>query len=379
MNKLYIEKIDALRGIAILLVLSYHTLLIICPNFEAKTYSDSGFLIINNIKSLILTFNPIGQGAMGVELFLVISGFLIHLNYLKNGSSFSAKEFFSKRFWRIYPPYFLVLIFFSFMQKDFSLKGFFDIITHVFFVHNLSNRTFFAINPSFWSLALEFQLYLIYPLYLVLLKYFSASKTTIIVLSLNLALSIFGCVSGYNSLTYTAFVLKFWIVWCSGAFLADRYYNKKRIFYKPFVWFLLFYALFLSFKLFKVTSFFMLLPASLTCLALIETFLQNESLSRFTINRLFIKVLTFIGLISYSIYLIHQPILEGLIQFYKPSTEGPIINTVLGVTLAYLTIILISYLFYKLIELRSISFGQKIRKKGLLSTNTNVMSVKVSK
>lgn len=66
MTKKYLHRVDAIRGIAILLVLSYHTLLCLYPSYEAKTYSHNGVLIIYDIKTAILNFNPIGQGWVGV-------------------------------------------------------------------------------------------------------------------------------------------------------------------------------------------------------------------------------------------------------------------------------------------------------------------------
>jgi len=123
MTKKYLHRIDAIRGIAILLVLTYPTLLYLYPNFEAKSYTKSGFLIINDWKTFLINFNPIGQGWVGVELFLVISGFLIHFIYLQTSCEFKWHEFFSKRFWRIYPPYILVLIFLFVHKIDISKTG----------------------------------------------------------------------------------------------------------------------------------------------------------------------------------------------------------------------------------------------------------------
>lgn len=190
MIKKHLHRVDIIRGIAILLVLSYHTLLCLYPSYEAKTYSKNGFLIIKDIKTAILNFNPIGQGWIGVELFLVISGFLIHYIYLQNLDNFKWKTFFSKRFWRIYPPYLLVLSFFFINNVNMNKYSLTDYLSHAFLTHNLSDKTFISINPSFWSIALEVQLYLIYPIYIILIKYLGSGKTTVVFLITTISLCV---------------------------------------------------------------------------------------------------------------------------------------------------------------------------------------------
>jgi peptidoglycan/LPS O-acetylase OafA/YrhL len=363
MTKKYLDRVDAIRGLAILLVLSYHTLLCLYPNYEAKTYSDNGILIISNIKTAFLNFNPIGQGWIGVELFLVISGFLIHFIYLQTQNEFKWNAFFSKRFWRIYPPYFIVLLFFFIKRIDLSQSGLIDFFSHVFLIHNLSDKTFFSLNPSFWSIALEVQLYLIYPIYIVLIKYLGSKKTTILLLLTTILFCIIAYQYNIHTLSFGTFVLNFWFTWATGAFLADRYYQNKRLFKKPFIWFSLFYILFFVFKLFHFTSSFILIPATLSCLALMEVILYGNFVDKFAVNKRIFKLLSYIGLISYSIYLIHQPYLNDLLNFYNPGISLPHLNNFVKIAFTYITIFLISYSLHKIIELKSIEYGKYIRKR----------------
>lgn len=362
MEKKYIHKIDAVRGIAILLVLGYHTLLIFYPHYQVQEYSENGFLQINNLKSLLLNFNPIGQGWIGVPLFLIISGFLIHFIYLQNQRQFKLGNFFSKRVWRIYPPYFIVLCFFFIYQADLSKSGFSNFFSHLLLIHNLRNETFFGINGSFWSIALECQLYLLYPVYLFLIKHFKIYKTTIILLLLLLIWAVIGFYMGIYSYRYGGFVLGYWFVWGLGAFLADRYYSGTRIFDKPFFWLVFFYILFFTFKLFYLSNYFILIPASFMCIALIETFLYSHFFDKYLVNRVLIKFLSYTGLVSYSLYLIHQPFLEGLLGFYNPMTNIRYINTFISVACTYATLFTVSYSLYKLLELPSVELGKVFRK-----------------
>lgn len=363
MTKQYLHRVDAIRGLAILLVLSYHTLLLLFPGYEAKTYSENGVLIIDDLKTAILNFNPIGQGWIGVELFLVISGFLIHFTYLQSQNSFKWNTFFSKRFWRIYPPYLLVLLFFFINRIDLSKSGLTDFFSHVILIHNLNDNTFFSLNPSFWSIALEVQLYFIYPIYITFIKHIGSTKTTIFLLLTTILFCLIGYVYNIDTLSFGTFVLKFWFTWAAGALLAGRYYQEKRLFKKPVIWFSLFYILFFVFKLFHFSSYFILIPATLSCLALMEVILYGNFIDNFAINKSIFKWLSYIGLISYSVYLIHQPYLNDFFNFYNPRTSFPHFNDFVRVASTYLTIFLMSFSLYKIIELKSIEYGRQLRKK----------------
>jgi len=362
MTKKHSHRIDAVRGLAILLVLSFHTLSCIYPGYQAQTYSANGVLIIANLKSLLLNFNPVGQGWIGVELFLVISGFLIHFIYLQNQSGFKWRPFFSKRFWRIYPPYVLVLLFFFFSRPDINPTGLVDFFSHFFLIHNLSDKTFFTINPSFWSIALEVQLYLLYPIYLILTKYFTAPKTILLLLLTLIVLRLFAYFYDIEYLSFNASVFNFWFTWAMGAFLAERYYLNNKLFKKPYIWFIFFYTSFFVFKLFDFTNHFILIPASLCCVSFVEAILYSNLIGKYLVNRGIVKYLSYVGLISYSLYLIHQPYLNDLLNFYNPKTNNILINNFIRVAFTYITLFAISYSLYIFIEQRSIAYGKEIRK-----------------
>ncbi len=320
-------------------------------------------MVRTDLKSVILNFNPIGQGWMGVELFLVISGFLIHFIFLQNQNNFSWPEFFSKRFWRIYPPYLLVLISFFILGIAITFYGFKNLLSHILLTHNFFDSTFFTINPSFWSIALEAQLYLIYPFFLFLVRYHGIKKTLAIIFLFNIVLTIIGLLLQIKSFSYGTFVLKFWIVWCVGAYLADSFYNRRKIFQKPLFWFIGLYVLCFLFKLYYLTNYFILLPITFSCVALIETFLYNEFLEKYLLWKSLNNSLSFIGLISYSIYLIHQPLLNNLFCIYTLKTHHSYFNFLISILFVYLNIFLVSYSLYVLVESKSILYGKNLRKK----------------
>jgi peptidoglycan/LPS O-acetylase OafA/YrhL len=360
-NKIYLEKIDAIRGIAILLVLTYHTFLVIFPKFEVRSYSENGIILTTGIKSILLNFNPMAQGWIGVNLFLVISGFLIHFIYLQNKAQFGWKSFFSKRFWRIYPPYFLILSFFFLIKFDFTADELKNFLFHATLIHNLDQTTFFGINPSFWSIALEAQLYLIYPAFIFLVNKFSHNTTIKILISINLFFIVTHCIFNFDSLIFHTNVINFWIVWGAGAFLAERYFSKKRLFSNPLKWLIISYISFYFFKIFLISNNFIILPITISCMALIEFLLYSKNLDSHSISRLIIRILSFIGIISYSIYLIHQPYLGKLIRWFNPNTEVGSLNIMIALIITYSIIFITSYFLYQFVEKTSVEFGKKRR------------------
>lgn len=361
MTKFHIEKIDIVRGVAILLVFAYHTLLILFPNYELNKYSEKGFAKVYSMKIFFLNINPFGQGWIGVELFLVISGFLIHLIYQKNKESLDLKLFFNKRFWRIYPPYLVVFLFFFIIKTDLSKQGVKDLFFHVLMIQNLDNSTSFSINGSFWSIALECQLYLIYPIYLYMLEIWGVQKSITLILIMHLLHSSLALIYNIDSVYFGNNVFRYWFVWCSGAFLAEQYYKEKKLFDSPFFVLSISYVLVILCKFFLAGRFFILLPTTLCCLSFTEIIIYNRSIDSYYVPRKFFQIISFFGSISYSIYLIHQPFLSNLIQFYKPTVNLGYLSILLSVTFAWLTVILLAYSLYKFLEIKSINFGKKIR------------------
>jgi peptidoglycan/LPS O-acetylase OafA/YrhL len=169
----HLKRIDILRAVAILMVVCFHFLPSITGQYELGwrgMWRDVG-----DVKSpLMWWLYPLTFGWSGVSLFFVISGFCIHYSFLKHevkspGKPF-LKQFFWKRFWRIYPPYFAALIVFYFLAVRHFENGATPINfwLHLLLLHNLDAGTFNGINPSFWSLAVEMQFYLLFPLVLAL-------------------------------------------------------------------------------------------------------------------------------------------------------------------------------------------------------------------
>lgn len=147
--------IDALRGCAVLLVMLYHLSLVFkwqwYPGHLLQKLFFAGWLI---------------------DLFFVISGFVITLSILRGMEQSSTQGFVRNyarnRLARIVPLYYMTTFIFitfvdtvNFWQQHNSLWRLKNIISHLSFIHNTSISYAFSINISAWSLGVEMQFYVL--------------------------------------------------------------------------------------------------------------------------------------------------------------------------------------------------------------------------
>ena len=148
--------LDALRAFAALSVLGLH--LIYVPDWTG--FPSTGPLAWFRV------------GFLGVDIFFVLSGYVIGLSAIRlfplHGPPRSA-DFVKRRFARIVPLYWIVSLLFLFAVDSSALTGdnaILQILSHLFFFHNLMPSTAGAINGVTWTLATEMQLYLITALFI---------------------------------------------------------------------------------------------------------------------------------------------------------------------------------------------------------------------
>lgn len=168
----FIGPIEGLRGVAVLWVMLFHYLRIRDPKLD-----DPWNAAIAARRPLEVI---VGNGYLGVDLFFLITGFLLVLPWARHAAAGlkppNARDFYVRRIRRIVPAYYvqLYLLFVLFIPL---LRGFdywrydiaflsYNALAHVLFLHYttpLSSASLSA-NGPLWSLALEFQYYLILPL-----------------------------------------------------------------------------------------------------------------------------------------------------------------------------------------------------------------------
>ena len=157
--------LDHLRALAIVSVFLFHYQFFGHPEWETR----------------ICSF-----GWTGVDLFFVLSGFLISgqlFSTIAKGKTISMREFFAKRFFRIIPSFLLVLIiYFAFpsVREWGRPSPFWRYIT---FTLNFGlDGSKYGTFSHAWSLCVEEQFYLVLPVTFWLFSYFKAGKTAIYLL-----------------------------------------------------------------------------------------------------------------------------------------------------------------------------------------------------
>lgn len=294
--------LDGVRGVAILLVLLNHNLLWI-PFFAKYFY-------------------------VGVDLFFVLSGFLITEILIRNaGKPHYFHNFYIKRIFRILPVYFLVfLLFLSVISLIPDLSKQFEYYTHniLFYVFYAQNWAAIfkpiginnAIFSHFWSLGIEEQFYLIFPLVVLVLR--RGKKLFLFLVGFLILLLIYRFIADTfippgDQKFNAAFMTRFDGI-CAGALIAvaknhtDQSLQKWLT--KIFLGFLSAYFLFTLFMKVFFHNSGMFYVFGYTALAfgfglIVRSALKEDSFFYRILN---IRFLKFFGLISYGLYLIHYPV-----------------------------------------------------------------------
>ena len=349
----HLPQLDALRGLAAALVFAFHW----------YWCSFTGSASNRHLVLLAKLLAPLGYGDCGVPIFFVLSGFCIHMAFCRSVSPspstlgegrgegrFRHTTFLHRRFWRIFPAYFLWLTIFALWHPGrpapFAPAA---ILTHALMLHNFTLQYFLQINSSFWSLAVEWQFYLAYPLFLLLRRRIGMPRTMFLAFALSAAYCLALTVAGDSSPILVRSVLASYAQWTLGALLAERFAAGKPILLPPRITLLIAIpaALLLTARQDQWAS----LAWSLSAASIIDWWIRQDS---FMPPRL----LVWFGTISYSFYLIHEPIVEWMTALLgRP--DVPHIALIFAASLA--VTLVAAWATYRLIELPGIAMGRRPR------------------
>ncbi len=352
--KQHYPALDGLRGIAILLVVIYH-------NFGFIEYASFGWL--------------------GVDLFFVLSGFLITEILLRTlGKPGFLSNFYARRALRIFPLYFLALIIFLFIlprtgwfpDSDFYVENqewLWTYLQNWLYIFKGDDQTLTL--HHLWSLAVEEQFYLVWPLLILVVKkpgalviLMSILLLAVILLRLWIWKFEIADLSYYRLYTFTRIDGL-----CLGSIVALIRWMDPGFLKKNTSLIVLGFAL-LNFAFFFINrdnefNFPYLALVGYTSFAMVFGILVNEAAGSGTplLNKLLgWGLLRFFGRISYGLYIIHWP----LYILWKPNltnwvrTNFPDMNVSFTVSFAAtLSAIALAWLSFRFFE----SYFLRLKKK----------------
>jgi peptidoglycan/LPS O-acetylase OafA/YrhL len=364
--------LDLFRGVAIICVFAYHALF---QAFRRDQLDWSGRLRNFDAPASFLGLYPVTWGWCGVAFFFVVSGFCIHLSHARAKDP-SVISFLIRRWFRIYPPFLAALLFFVFVfpHTRLALHSRYDLgqlLSHLLLLHNLDNRTWSTINVAWWSVAVEFQLYLLYPLLLAAARRFGWHGVLVITAVIEIGLRLGGDVYQLTTnrpLPALLFNLPlyFWFSWTMGAAIAEAYVKGKPL---PFMrssiglWLALFIAADLIKPLHEFSFTFAALITAIVIARLLSPDAQAAYRSMSFLPRRLIDHVRLAGVCSYSIYLIHLPIVEvwpQLVRFVAPAAGAYALLVYAGCLASWAIILPLSWIMYRYVERPAIAMGKRI-------------------
>ena len=350
---IYFKNLDGLRAFAALSVLFYH--------------SSHWFKIPHNSKLYyFLTFGEMG-GAYGVQFFLILSGFLItYLLYVEQNKNkkINILQFYIRRILRVWPLYYLTLIvgfyFYPIILEFVSGQTYIENAS--IFLYSVFAVNFDFINhggPSIgilgvqWSIAIEEQFYLIWPLFFYMFfksKYFPLLLIIVTIFSeifyLQNINTYIGYYHFYSNIRFLAFGGFISYVCYFNINLMNNMFNrigyKKNIFIYLICITLLFLNNFLALESLNFNLIFEVIPILFFTYIILE---QNYSKNSFVKLGNF-KMLNWLGKISYGIYIYHMIIIYFILNITDTKTDPYLIKTLITTILTIL-VSHISYLYFE--------------------------------
>jgi peptidoglycan/LPS O-acetylase OafA/YrhL len=366
-SKVQLNYLHGIRGIAALYVMLFHIHL----DYRDMQLEQGVQEIPLWIQVLLALLS---QGHAAVAVFILLSGYCLMLPVIKSADQELRGGFWGyvkRRAKRIIPPYYAAILLSLLVtasipamllpatgwhwnsgQPSFSPDV---ILSHIFLVHNLRAEWMFKIDPPLWSVGLEWQIYLLFPLLLPIWRRFGVVPLLASAFGLSVILN--------DVLPFSGLITLFTL----GMFGAIVGFSQERALVqlrKNMPWnklSILFFVGFLTVCIVDndasvIKDFFV--GISTLCLIIKYTSFLTEKRSvsaPFLLPLLQSKLAFTLGIFSYSLYLIHAPVLALYQLLLNSLALSLMAKGLLLFTIGPLLVLGVTYVFHTLIEKRFMS------------------------
>ena len=333
---------------------------------------------------------PWGPGGAAVDVFMLLSGFLMAYHWHMRQERFDTFksqvfDFYVRRFFRIAPLYYILLIaaflgynyyaemsrylnylvpvpwaaqiqdqvYTPYVNKDI---GIFNIIAHYTFVFGFIPKYISTNALPDWSIALEMQFYVIFPFLMILIGRIGPFTTAFILVVIsymtNNLIGLYSVDGPLGNFPQPSFILFKINVFMAGISLSYAYIYRNSV--KCVSWIMLI-VLSLAYTANHV------LVVSLFILFLLNFDVEKKELiNKFASSR-FVK---FFGDTSYSVYLVHimiyLPILNELFKYSWFMNLNEYLRLIVGFVICAIPVYTLAYFLYRNVEIRGINIGRNI-------------------
>lgn len=306
-NKTFFPALTGYRAIAAWIIFIYH------------------FFPFNNPKIPDFIKNVIGEFHIGVDMFFVLSGFLITYRYIDE-NPINIKKYLINRIARIYPMYLLVtiLVFINFylLNRSWNIEKTKELLLSITMTKALFENYFFAGIAQGWTLTLEELFYFTAPFYLMMInksrKFLLVLPVIIFIFGLSLKIIFSGNFGGFLQINIANYIFEFFAGIGLALIIKQKYYEKINFRFFTFwgVGIILFYlmtrnyiAQYINFKNDFARAIELGLISSLGIVPLLYGLIFEKTFIQKILSS---KLMVLLGKSSYIFYLIHK----GFISIY---------------------------------------------------------------
>ena len=218
-QKKFIPQIDGLRFVAIASVVLFHFYFAL----EGRGALRAPILVDPDLPK------------RGVEVFFAISGFILGVpfasHYILNAPKVRLKQYFLRRLTRLEPPYFLAFPLWMALQWVATGRPISDMVPHLLanavYIHNLIYGAFLgAVNTVAWSLEIEVQFYTLVPILSLIFAISNPSVRRAVIL---VAMVAIGLLSNplYRTTHFRYFIGYYLAFFLAGFLVCDLYITRK--------------------------------------------------------------------------------------------------------------------------------------------------------